>query len=184
MQHCEFLTVIIAHIIISVSAFVLSLVTVLITYQFEKKRHIWFNLLNLPAVALSIFAAYHFFEHNKLLLFVILLSIGYLYFLRELNIRIMSFDVSFRIIYLSMGFTRNEYLKNLLLSESKLFFVRSLITFILISTIADIFHELISTISTNCYSEIIVFFMGLLVVLCVINWTKKDIVKNNSKFPA
>jgi hypothetical protein len=83
-----------------------------------------------------------------------------------------------------MGFTRNEYLKNLLLSESKLFFVRSLITFILISTIADIFHELISTISTNCYSEIIVFFMGLLVVLCVINWTKKDIVKNNSKFPA
>lgn len=184
MQQCEFFTVIISHIMISVSTFVLSLITVLITYQFEKKSPIWFNLLNLPAVALSIFVAYHFFEHSKILLFIILLFIGYLYFLRDLNLRIMSFDVSFRIIYLSMGFTRNEYLKNLLFSESKLFFVQSLTTFILISTIADVFHELTSIISTDCYSTITVFFIGLLVVLCIINGTKKYIVKNNSKFPA
>ncbi len=170
------------HLLVSICAFVLSLATVLITYRYEKKRPIWFNLLNLPAVALSIFLTYHFFEYNNLLLFITLLLIGYLYFLREFNLRIMSFDVSFRIIYLSMGFTRNEYLKNLLLSESKLFFVRSLITFLLISTVADIFHELSSIVSNNCYNMITLFFIVLLSILCIMNWLKKDIVKNSSNF--
>lgn len=168
------------HLLVSICAFVLSLATVLITYRYEKKRPIWFNLLNLPAVALSIFLTYRFFEYNSLLLFTTLLLIGYLFFLREFNLRIMSFDVSFRIIYLSMGFTRNEYLKNLLLSESKLFFVRSLITFLLISTVADVFHEISSIASNNCYNAITLFFIVLLSILCMMNWIKKDIVKNSS----
>lgn len=184
MQLCDFFTVVISHILIAVKAFVLSLITILITYRYEKKRPIWFNLLNLPAVALSIFLSYHFLKYNKILLIITLLLIGYLYFLRQFSFRIMSFDVSFRIIYLSMGFTRNEYLKNLLLSESKLFLAGSFITFILISTFTDIFYELSLIISNSCYSSMTVFFISLLVVLCIITWTKKDIVKNNSKFPA
>lgn len=112
---------------------------------------------------------------------VILFLISYLYIYGSLGKHTSRYDDTFRMLFLSMGYTRQEFFKNYLIVQGKWKLADCILTFTAIATVIEFMSNHIKYFYPNEWLSIMLLFMTICLVVGVSRWFGDNYVNKLSK---
>ncbi|HON27991.1 MAG: hypothetical protein KBI09_03790 [Mesotoga sp.] len=118
---------------------------------------------------------------NRKLFLTFLFFVAYFFIYNSLGRHIISYDDTFRVLFLSMGYTREEFFMNYLLVQGKWKLIESNISFASSSALIMIFSRELSRFFPDQWVGVILVFAFSTFVLSVSRWIGEDFRNKLSK---
>ena len=169
------------HILVSAVAMAFAIATVFTFFRFSHKPGFLFRFMNTPAMTFFITLGCIFFMDDLKLLYAWLPFISYFFNLRAISERVLKYDDTFRIFFLSMGYTRQEYLRNFIIYGGKLKILDCMLTFSIIGTAIIMISDKLRTFMPDQWLVFLIIFEVIIFILASVRWFVEDFVNKESK---
>ncbi|OAA23919.1 hypothetical protein [Kosmotoga sp. DU53] len=181
MLAIELLLEIFRHILVSAVAMVFAIATVFAFFRFSHKPGFLFRFMNVPAMTFFIALGYILFINDMKLLYAWLFFTGYFFNLRAISEQVLRYDDTFRIFFLSLGYTRQEYLRDLIIYGGRLKILDCVLTFSIIGTAIIMISDKMRILMPDQWLFFLLIFEGIILVLASVRWLAEDFVNKESK---
>ncbi|HDP78527.1 MAG TPA: hypothetical protein ENN47_10170 [Mesotoga infera] len=177
----ETLHVFFSVIILTLLATVLSVASVFAFQRQIRKPTFFLLFMNVAFASGVIFLANIVFARHDRLMNVALFFIAYLYVYGSLGKHTSRYDDTFRMLFLSMGYTRQEFFKNYLILQGKWKLVDCVFTFSAIVTAIRLMSVHFRYFYPGEWLRIMLLFMVICMVVGISRWFGDNSVNKLSK---
>lgn len=168
-------------LVVSVLATSLAVASVFGFYRYVRKPSAVLMFMNTAAsMAFVYLGAIVLIEHHKMLL-CYLFFVAYFYVYNSLGRHITRYDDTFRMLFLSMGYTRQEFFKKYLLVQGKWKLVDTNFSFATMTTLIIVFSREIKYFFPDQWLGLMTLFMASTFVITLSRWLGDDYGNKLSK---
>ena len=164
----EFLLKFVYSLIIATVATTFAGATVFSFYKVSRKPSLSFKIMNVPL--LGLLTTIISFVTDSKITSAFLFFFAYLFIMRRLSEHLSKFDDVFRAFFLSMGYTRQEYLMNILFKYGKWKLINSMLSFSFITTSILVVLSETKRLIPDQAASITAVLLVLFAIIYAFNW--------------
>ncbi|PIJ62436.1 hypothetical protein Y696_01815 [Mesotoga sp. H07pep.5.4] len=177
----ETLRIFFSTLLIAGLATVLSVASIFAFQRQIRKANFLLLFMNVAFASGVLFLCNIVFVRENRLHSVILFLISYLYIYGSLGRHTSRYDDTFRMLFLSMGYTRQEFFKNYLIVQGKWKLADCILSFTAIATVIEFMSNHIRYFYPDEWLSIMLLFMTICLVVGVSRWFGDNYVNKLSK---
>ncbi|WP_156173157.1 hypothetical protein [Kosmotoga pacifica] len=147
--------------------------TVFSFYRVSRKPNFSLRIMNIPLLALLTILV-SFLSESKIAS-AFLFFFAYLHILRGLLGHLSKFDDTFRAFFLSMGYTRQDYLLNFLFKYGKWKIIDSILAYSVVTTSIIVGFSELKRFVPDQIIPISIILSVLFLIMCILNWIVESV---------